>query len=176
FPPAETNDLGSAEAQASQPVAPGVTDDGSGTAAVLELARVMSKYEFDKSLVFVAFAAEEVGLEGSKAYAAKAKKDGMNIEAVLNNDIIGSEVSGNGRSQPHVVRVFAEPPDDSPSRSLLRYMRETAERYVPGMKVSMVFRGDRFLRGGDHASFNAQGFTAVRITTASENYSQQHTV
>ena len=176
FPPEETADTGDPEAVAAQPVAPGVTDDGSGTAAVLELARVMSHYEFDKSLVFIAFSAEEVGLEGSKAYAARVKKEGMRIEAVLNNDIIGSDVSGNGRSQPRVVRVFAEPPDDSPSRSLLRYTKDVGERYVPAMKVSMVFRGDRFLRGGDHASFNAQGFTAVRVTTASENYANQHSV
>jgi hypothetical protein len=176
FPPEETHDIGDPEALATQPIAPGVTDDGSGTAAVLELARVMSKYEFDKSLVFIAFAAEEVGLEGSKAYAIKAKKDGMRIEAVLNNDIIGTELAGNGRSQPHAVRVFAEPPEDSPSRALLRYMKEIAERYVPAMKVSMVFRHDRFQRGGDHTSFNGQGFTAVRITSASENYSYQHTV
>jgi acetylornithine deacetylase/succinyl-diaminopimelate desuccinylase-like protein len=176
FPPEETKDTGDPEATAAQPIAPGVTDDGSGTAAVLELARVMSKFEFDKSLVFIAFAAEEVGLEGSKAYAAKAKIDGMKIEAVLNNDIIGTEVAGNGRSQPRVVRVFAEPPEDSPSRALLRYMKDLAERYVPNMKVSMIFRGDRFLRGGDHASFNSQGYTAVRITSASENYDYQHSV
>src|ERR1700722_8677712 len=95
------------EATAAQAVSPGVTDDGSGTAAVMELARVMSAHQFDKTIVFVAFAAEEVGLSGSQVYADQAKQDGMEIEAVLNNDIIGSVVSGNGRSITNVLRVFS---------------------------------------------------------------------
>lgn len=164
------------EATAAQTVAPGVTDDGSGTAAVLELARVMSSYQLDKTIVFVAFAAEEVGLSGSQVYAAQAKKDGMQIEAVLNNDIIGSDVSGNGRSDTNVLRVFSSGPDDAPARELARYTKLIAERYVPSMQVEMVFRGDRFLRGGDHRPFVEQGFAAVRLTTASENYDNQHTV
>jgi hypothetical protein len=162
------------EATAAQTVAPGVTDDGSGTAAVMELARVMSAYQFDKTVVFVAFAAEEVGLSGSQVYAAQAKQDGMQIEAVLNNDIIGSDVSGNGRSASNVLRVFSAGPDDSAPRELARYTKLIAERYVPSMQVQMVFRGDRFLRGGDHTPFVNQGFAAVRLTSASENYDNQH--
>jgi hypothetical protein len=162
------------EAIAAQPIAPGVTDDGSGTAAVLELARVMSQHQFDKSIVFIAFAGEEIGLAGSQAYAAMAKQTGMQIEAVLNNDIIGSEVSGNGRSSSNVVRLFAAGPEDSPSREVGRYAKQVAERFVPSMQVQLVFRQDRFLRGGDHTPFLNQGFGAVRLTTASENYKNQH--
>jgi hypothetical protein len=164
------------EATAAQTIAPGVTDDGSGTAAVMELARVMSAYQFEKTIVFVAFAAEEVGLSGSQVYAAQAKKDGMQIEAVLNNDIIGSDVSGNGRSSTNVLRVFSGGPDDASARELARFIKLTAERYVPSMQVQMVFRGDRFLRGGDHRPFVDQGFAAVRLTSASENYDNQHTI
>jgi hypothetical protein len=98
----------------------------------------------------------------------------MQIEAVLNNDIIGSDVSGNGRSATNVLRVFSANPDDSPQRELARYTKRMAERYVPSMQVQMVFRGDRFLRGGDHTPFVNQGFAAVRLTTASENYDNQH--
>jgi Peptidase family M28 len=163
------------EATASATVAPGVTDDGSGTAAVMELARVMSHYQFDKTIVFIAFAAEEVGLSGSQVYAEQAKKDGLQIEAVLNNDIIGSDVSGNGRSITNVLRVFSASPDDSAPRELARYTKLIAERYVPSMQIQMVFRGDRFLRGGDHRPFVNQGFAAVRLTSASENYDNQHT-
>jgi hypothetical protein len=164
------------EATAAQAVAPGVTDDGSGTAAVMELARVMSGYQFDKTIVFIAFAGEEVGLSGSEFYAAQAKRDGMQIEAVLNNDIIGSDVSGNGRSSTNVLRVFSASPDDSTPRELARYTKLMAERYVPSMQVQMVFRGDRFMRGGDHRPFANQGFAAVRLTSASENYQNQHTI
>ena len=162
------------EATASQKIAPGVTDDGSGTAAVMELARVMSHYQFDKTIVFIAFAAEEIGLSGSQTYSAIARQTGMQIEAVLNNDIIGSDVSANGRSATGVLRLFAAGPEDSQARELGRYMKQTAERYVPSMQVQMVFRQDRFLRGGDHTPFLNQGFPAVRLTTASENYKNQH--
>lgn len=163
------------EATAAEGVAPGVTDDGSGTAAVMELARVMSAQEFDKSIVFILFAGEEVGLSGSQVYAAQAKEDGMQIEAVLNNDIIGSESSGNGRSSSSVLRVFSAGPDDGATRELARYTKSMAERYVPSMHAEMVFRGDRFLRGGDHGPFVNAGFAAVRLTSASENYENQHT-
>jgi len=163
------------EATAAETSAPGVTDDGSGTAAVMELARVMSAYQFDKTIVFIAFAAEEVGLSGSQVYAAQAKQDLMQIEAVLNNDIIGSDVSGNGRSITNVLRVFSASPDDSAPRELARYTKLMAERYVPSMQVQMVFRGDRFLRGGDHRPFVEAGFPAVRLTSASENFDNQHT-
>ena len=169
------DDAGPASPADADPLAPGVADDGSGTAATMELARVMSQYQFDKSIVFVTFAAEEIGLNGSRAYAAKAKEDKMQIEAVLNNDIIGSDISGNGRSANNHLRVFSEGPDDSTSRSLARYTKEIAERYMPSMTVDLIFRHDRFGRGGDHTSFVAQGFAAVRLTTPSENYANQHT-
>ncbi len=170
-----TEDESPRTVQEVEPVAPGVSDNASGVAAVLELARIMSQYEFDKSVVFIAFSAEEVGLLGSQAYAAKAKQKKMEIEAVLNNDIIGNDVAGNGRSANNHLRVFSEGPEDSPSRSLARYTKEIAERYLPSMTVDLVFRRDRFGRGGDHTSFNREGFAAVRLTTPSENYANQHT-
>ncbi len=157
-----------------EPLAPGVADNASGTAAVLELARVMSAFEFDKTLVFIAFSAEEVGLHGAASYAKKAKEQKLAIEAMLNNDIIGSDVAGNGRSANGRVRLFAEGPEDSPARSLARYVKEVGERYVPSMTVDLVFRRDRFGRGGDHTAFTREGFGAVRFTTASENYAHQH--
>ena len=140
----------------------------------MELARVMSQYEFDKTIVFIAFTAEEIGLNGSANYAKKAKEKNLQIEAVLNNDIIGSDISGDGRSANNRLRVFSEGPEDSPSRALARYTKEIAERYLPSMTVDLVFRRDRFGRGGDHTSFVREGFAAVRLTTPSENYANQH--
>jgi putative aminopeptidase FrvX len=163
------------DATAAQTVAPGVTDDGSGTAAVMELARVMSQHQYRKTVIFIAFAGEEIGDNGSKAYAAMAKQKGMEIEAVLNNDIIGSDVAGNGRTANGVLRVFAAGPEDSPARTLQRYAKQFAERYVPSMQIQMVFRADRFQRNGDHTSFTTQGFAAIRLTTPSENFVNQHT-
>jgi hypothetical protein len=163
------------EQTADAPLAPGVTDDASGTAAVLELARVMSQFEFKKTIVFIAFAGEEEGLLGSRLYAAKAHSENRIIDAVLNNDIIGSDVAGDGRIDNRTVRVFSEEPADSPSRQLARYIQETGARYVPWMKVDFIFRHDRFARGGDHTPFNAAGYAAVRFTTPAENYSNQHT-
>jgi hypothetical protein len=163
------------EKTAGSLTAPGVSDDASGIAAVLELARVLSRYEFDATLVFIAFDAEEQGLIGSNLYSAKARQEKQRIEAVLNNDIIGTEVAGDGRVENRRVRVFSEEPSDSPSRNLARYIKEIGERYVPAMTVDLIFRHDRFARGGDHTSFNLEGFPAVRFTSAAENYSQQHT-
>ncbi len=154
--------------------APGVNDDGSGTAAVLELARVLSQYEFEKTLVFIAFAGEEQGLVGSTLYAQRARREGQIIEAVLNNDIIGSDVAGDGASANRVVWVFSEDPADSPSRQLARYVKRIGELYVPSMRVEMIFRHDRFGRGGDHTPFNHEGYAAVRLTTPNENFAHQH--
>jgi hypothetical protein len=154
--------------------APGVTDDGSGTACVMELARVLSQYQFEKTIVFVAFAGEEMGLLGSTLYAEKAKKLDQKIEAVLNSDIIGSDVGGDGRTENRRVNIFSEDPIDSPSREIARYMKEIGERYVPAMTVDPVFRADRFGRGGDHTPFNLEGFAAVRISTPVENFANQH--
>ena len=156
--------------------APGVNDDGSGTAAVLEAARILSQYEFPHTLVFVAFAGEEQGTVGSSLLAQKARREHWEIDALFNNDIIGNSLGGNGRVDDRTVRVFSEEPDDSPSRQVARYVKAVGERYVPSMTVDTIFRYDRFGRGGDHTPFNQEGFPAVRITVSNENYSRQHTV
>ncbi|MBY0505630.1 MAG: M20/M25/M40 family metallo-hydrolase [Bryobacteraceae bacterium] len=161
-------------ASAAAPKAPGVSDDASGVAAVMELARVMSQHEFDKTVVFIAFSGEEYGLLGALGYATAAKKAGMKIEAVLNNDIIGNDDNGQGLKVSNVVRVFSEDPADSPSRAIARYVRDTGERYIPGMKVDAVFRNDRFGRGGDHTAFNNNGYPGVRLTTVAEDLKKQH--
>jgi hypothetical protein len=155
--------------------APGVTDNAAGAALVLELARVMSQYKFEKTIVFITFAGEEIGLVGSSLYAAKAKEHKDQIEAVLNNDVVGVAVAGDGHAETSLVHVFSEEPADSASRELARYIRETAQRYVPAFKAEPVFRQDRFSRGGDHSPFNANGFAAVRFTSAAENLGIQHT-
>ncbi len=155
--------------------APGVTDNAAGTALVLELARVMSQYKYDKTIVFIAFSGEEIGLVGSSLYSAKQKDEKVQIEAMLNNDVVGVSVAGDGHSENGLVHVFSEEPVDSASRELARYIRETAQRYVPAFKAEPVFRQDRFSRGGDHSPFNANGFTAVRFTSAAENLGIQHT-
>jgi hypothetical protein len=151
-----------------------VSDDASGTACAMECARVMSQYEFGATLVFVAFAGEEQGLYGSRALARRLQREGQGIEAVLNNDIIGNEISGNGASDKNRVLVFSEDPNDSSSRQLARFIHATAAKYCPGMAADMIFRYDRFGRGGDHTPFNQAGFAAVRFTTPNENFAQQH--
>jgi Zn-dependent M28 family amino/carboxypeptidase len=163
-----------AEGTAAQGHAPGVADDGSGTAVVLELARVLSQYHFDKTLVFVAFSAEEGAHAGSKAYVSDAKNAGLKIEAVLNNDIVGTDASGSSRSTTDVLRVYGAGPEDSGARALMRYAKEISERYLPSMRLELVFRLDRFNRGGDHMSFVDAGYAAVRFTSASENFANQH--
>jgi Zn-dependent M28 family amino/carboxypeptidase len=172
--------------------APGANDDASGTAAVLELARVMSKHEFDATIIFMAVAGEEQGLYGSIYFAEQAKKRGMDVEAMFTNDIIGNSLGGNGVRDRHTVRVFSEGvpsnetpeeanirrgvggENDSPSRQLARFTKETAERYVRGMRVTMIYRRDRYLRGGDHRPFLERGFAAVRFTEPNEDYRHQH--
>ena len=162
------------QAKAAELVAPGVSDDGSGTACVMECARVLSQYEFDATLVFTAFAGEEQGLIGSRAMAKRLKEKTQTIQAVLNNDIIGSEVSGNGVIDNRRVLVLSEDPNDSPSRQIARFVKKIGERYFPEMMVDMIFRYDRFGRGGDHTPFNQEGYAAVRITTPNENFANQH--
>ena len=154
--------------------APGVCDDASGTAAVMELARVISQYEFDKTVAFIVFAGEEQGLIGSSLQAVKAKKENQAIEAVLNNDIIGTDVAGNGRMDNGSVSVYSDETMDSVSQQLSRYVREIGERYLPAMKVNTVFMGDRLGRGGDHTPFQWEGFAAVRVSTPNEIYANQH--
>jgi hypothetical protein len=160
--------------KAAELFAPGVSDDASGTACAMECARVLSRYNFDATLVFVALAGEEQGLVGARAVAKRLKGQGQEIEAVLNNDIIGNEVSGNGVSDNRRVLLFSEDPNDSSSRQVARFVRSTAARYYPDMTVDLIFRHDRFGRGGDHTAFNEEGYPAVRFTTASENFANQH--
>jgi hypothetical protein len=155
--------------------APGACDDGSGTANVMELARVMSQYEFDKTIVFIAFAGEEQGLVGATLEAAKAKKDNEGIEAVINSDIIGTEVSGNGRIDNGSVNIYSDEIQDSGSQQLARLYRDIGERYVPSMRVKVQFMQDRLGRGGDHTPFQLEGFSAIRVSTPNENYANQHT-
>jgi len=154
--------------------APGACDDGSGTAAVMELARVMSQYEFDKTLVFIAFAGEEQGLIGSTLEAAKAKKETQVVEAVLNNDIIGTDTAGNGRTDNSSVSVYSDEIMDSPSQQLARFAHDIGELYLPSMKVNPIFLQDRIGRGGDHTPFQLEGYAAVRISTPNEIYANQH--
>src|ERR1051326_4436117 len=173
--------------------APGANDDGSGTAAVLECARIMSKHSFPATVIFVAVSGEEQGLLGSTFMANKAKKENWNIEAVLNNDIMGGNNKNetNPASNNH-VRVFSEGlsvldtgraettirnlglENDGKARQLARYTKEIGERYVKDLDVVMVYRNDRFLRGGDHIPYVQRGFSAVRITEMNEDFHHQH--
>jgi Zn-dependent M28 family amino/carboxypeptidase len=158
--------------------APGANDDGSGTALTMELARVFAQsgLQFDATLVFMAFAGEEQGLVGAHLHAEKAKAEKVIIDAVFNNDIVGGSTGGAGVIDAETIRVFSEGPEDSPSRQLARHIRKAAARYVPGHRVMLIARYDRFGRGGDHSAFNQRGFTAVRLTEANENYAKQHSV
>lgn len=154
--------------------APGVSDNASGVALVLELARLMSQHQWPKTIIFIAFSGEEQGLFGSRAYSKAAKEANRKIDAVFNSDIIGNDYSGDGRRITDLVNVYSADPADSPSRALARYVREMAERYVPAMKANPVFRNDRFGRGGDHTPFHDAGFAAIRFTTPVEHYGYQH--
>src|SRR5438270_8304548 len=173
--------------------APGANDDGSGTAAVMECARVMSKHSFPATIIFVAVSGEEQGLLGSTFMANQAKTKNWNIDAMLNNDIMGS----NNSSETNIidntrVRVFSEGlpayeldkngkmirqlglENDGKARTLARYVKEVGERYVDNLQVVMIYRNDRFLRGGDHLPYVENGYAAVRITEMNENYYHQH--
>ncbi len=170
--------------------APGANDDGSGTAVSLECARILSKMKFPATIIFLTVAGEEQGLNGSKHFAEMAKQQGWKLEAVLNNDIVGGDRSP--QQHASVVRVFSEGvpnaatdaeirriralggESDSPSRELARYVAEVGRTYPGSVKPTLVFRLDRFLRGGDHYSFNQQGFAAVRFTEFREDYNHQH--
>ncbi len=154
--------------------APGANDDGSGTALALELARVMSAKKWKHTLMFVAFSGEEQGLNGSKALAKRAKDESWKIDAVFSNDMVGSSGNKNGQSDTRHVRIFSEEKDTHHSRELARFT-EWVNRPSKDFAASLVFRKDRYGRGGDHSSFNDQGFTAVRFTEVFEEYSHQHT-
>jgi hypothetical protein len=156
--------------------APGANDDASGTALVMELARVFATSDLqpEATLVFIAFAGEEQGLVGAKLHAQKAEANKLVIDAMLNNDIIGNSVGGNGVVNASAVRVFSEGPEDSPSRQLARFVARQAARYLPGHEVRLIARHDRFGRGGDHTAFNAHGYAGVRLSEANENFERQH--
>ncbi len=165
---------------------PGANDDASGVAVALEAARSLASRKWHQTLVFVAFSGEEQGLNGSTALAARAKQEDWKIDAVLSNDTVGSSSNLEGQSDPHHIRLFSEdlPPEpregQTPlprhhSRELARFIEWATRKKVPGMDVKLVFRADRFGRGGDHTPFNRQGFNAVRLVEPHEEYSRQHT-
>ena len=156
--------------------AAGVNDDSSGVAALIEMARVMSSYEFDATVYFVAFAGEEVGLVGSTLMAARLKEEGKNIEGVITLDMIGNSEGGNGFIDNKRMRVFSAGPADSTSRQLARYAKKVGEHYFPSAEIDCIFRADRFGRGGDHTPFVLEGWPGIRMMEANENYSRQHTV
>lgn len=162
------------EATAAAEDAPGAADNASGVACVMELARVLANRPLEKTVVFIAFSGEEQGLVGAGGYAQQAVEQKEKIEAVLNVDTIGTDVTGNGIAAGPRVNVYSGDPMDSPSRSLARLVHDVAGRYLPGFAAQPVFRSDRFGRGGDHTPFHQAGFAAVRFTTPTEQLENQH--
>ena len=172
--------------------APGANDDASGTATVIELARVMSKNKYDATIIFMTVPGEEQGLLGATYFAQQALEKKMNIEAMFTNDIVGGVTSQKNSPNRNRVRVFSEGvpsneteqqantrrsvggENDSASRQLARFIKEQTDRYLKNFNVWMMYRRDRYLRGGDHIPFLERGFTAVRITEADEDYTHQH--
>ncbi len=173
--------------------APGADDDASGVAAVLEMARVMSQKKWDATLVFLAVAGEEQGLFGSTHWAKMAREKNWDIAGMITNDIIGSSRAEDGSVDDKQVRLFAEgvPPspemsqawrrqvqtggeNDSPARELARFIKTMGERYVHDMTVNIIYRKDRYLRGGDHSPFLEAGYPAVRLTEPHEDFRHQH--
>jgi len=173
--------------------APGANDDASGTAVVMELACTFARSRFPATLVFMTVAGEEQGLLGAAHWARAAHHKGVNVEAMITNDIVGNAHDENGRRDASTVRLFAEGvpagkevteewqrrletsgENDSPPRELARTIRDTALRYVPEMTVKVVYRRDRYLRGGDHIPYLAQGYSGVRFTEAHEDFRHQH--
>ncbi|MGN2246604.1 M20/M25/M40 family metallo-hydrolase [Frateuria sp. GZRR35] len=172
--------------------APGANDDASGVAALIEAARLLSRQDNRATLVFAALSGEEQGLYGGKVLADYAVAHGWRVEAELNNDIVGNSRGQNGVHDNTVVRVFSEGTRsnetlkqaayrryhggevDSPSRNLARFMDRLAEAYLPDFDVRMVYRTDRYGRGGDQVPFLQAGFPAVRVTEGHEDYTRQH--
>ncbi|RDK86881.1 M28 family metallopeptidase [Marinirhabdus gelatinilytica] len=172
--------------------APGANDNASGMAGAIEAARVLSKYTFDASIVYLGLSGEEQGLFGGAGFAAWAKEEGWDIIGVLNNDMIGNIKGVDGVISNRDFRIFSEPTPpteteqerrrrrfyggevDGISRQLARYVHKTTETYMPEMNPMMIYRLDRFGRGGHHRPFNDLGFAGVRIMEAHENYTQQH--
>lgn len=173
--------------------APGANDDASGTAVAMELARVMAHYEFDATIVFMAVAAEEQGLNGATHWAEQAKQRGVRVEAMFTNDIVGNTLHEDGTRDRSHVRLFAAgvpptkelPPavlqqlktggeNDFGTRQLARAIKAAGAGYVPQLPVQIVWRADRYLRGGDHMPFLERGFAAVRFTEPHEVFARQH--
>jgi hypothetical protein len=172
--------------------APGANDDASGTAVVIELARRVVNERLDATVVFMATAAEEQGLIGAQQHAINAKHSGRDIRAVLNNDIVGNPTAPNGDLHDGHIRVFSEPAprnltdkqraaydrygtfSDGPSRQLARFIHDVAQWHDTHVRPMLVFRKDRFGRGGDHSAFNDLGYPGVRFTEVVENYNHQH--
>ena len=172
--------------------APGANDDASGTAVSIELARVMSKRKFDATIIFMCVPGEEQGLTGSTYFAKDAAAKKLNIEAMFDNDIVGGVTTYKNTPDRQTIRVFAEGvpsnetqqeantrrsvggENDSPARQLGRYVLEMAKIYSPAFKPMMIYRRDRYGRGGDHIPFLENGFAAVRFTETHEDYTHQH--
>lgn len=172
--------------------APGANDNGSGLAGTLEAARALSKYKFDSSIIYVGLSGEEQGLFGGAGLAAYAKEKGWDLIGVFNNDMIGNIKGVDGVIDNRSFRIFSEPVPftetekerqmrrfyggevDGISRQLARYVHKTTQTYMPEMNPMLVYRLDRFGRGGHHRPFNDLGFAALRIMEAHENYTQQH--
>ena len=169
--------------------APGADDNGSGTAAVLEAARVLATVPLHATVIFAVYDAEEQGLFGSQHHAQALRAANIDVQGDLNNDIIGASVGDNGQRNPDRIRIFSEAlpagadpkrvdiignESDSPSRELARFVAEAGDRAVPGFHGQLIFRADRFLRGGDHESFNAAGYPAIRFTEPVETFAHQH--
>ena len=171
---------------------PGANDNASGMAGVIEAARVLTKYDFPTSIIFVGLSGEEQGLFGGKFLAQDAKAQGWNILGVINNDMIGNIEGIDGVIDNTSFRVFSEPAPadqnekdliwnrfyggevDGPSRQLARYIHSMTNRYMTNLKAVMIYRLDRFGRGGHHRPFNDEGFPGVRIMETHENYVRQH--
>lgn len=178
----------------SESPAPGANDDASGTAAVMELTRVMSDYDFPATLVFMAVAGEEQGLIGARRWAAEAASQEKNIAGMITNDVIGNHKAEDGHlSDPNKVRLFATGipvqerlnmetirylqtggESDMPTRQLARTIKEVSESYLDDLDVWLIYRSDRYLRGGDHLAFLEHGFPAVRFSEPNEEYNHQH--
>jgi hypothetical protein len=173
--------------------APGANDDASGTAAVMEMACVMARHPFEATLVFMAVASEEQGLQSATHWAEQARQKNLDIAGMFTNDIIGSSRSDTGKIDDKQVRLFSESipatrelsetnrallatggENDSVSRQLARHVKQIGERYVPGFTVSVIQRRDRYLRGGDHMPFLERGYAALRFTEPNEDFSHQH--
>lgn len=156
-------------------IAPGINDDGSGVALTLECARILSQKRWRNTLVFVAFSGEEQGLFGSGALAERAQKESWKIEAMLNNDTVGASQGPGKLKDKKRVRLYSEESADHNSRELARFIEWETRGKVKGFSPWLVFRKDRFQRGGDHTPFNIKGFNAVRFVEAIEYLTHQHT-